>query len=85
MRGAIGIGLVWGGYTLGLLGWCMITGRNVSIRQLVDFTTWPPASPAASGSAAAAPSATSTGSGTGDAPTLPGMSQTTGRTATGGV
>jgi len=40
--GAVGIGLVWAGYTIGLWGWCLVTGRNVSLGQLVSFTTWPP-------------------------------------------
>lgn len=40
--GAIGIGLVWGSYTLGLWAWCLVTGRNVSMPQLLSFTTWPP-------------------------------------------
>lgn len=45
--GTIGIALVWGGYTLTLWGWCLITGRNVSMAQLLSFTTWPPVSPSA--------------------------------------
>ncbi len=54
---AIGMGLAWASYTLGLWGWCLVTGRNVSLRQLLSFTQWPPDSAATSGSQAAPPAA----------------------------
>jgi hypothetical protein len=59
--GAIGIGLVWGSYTIGLWAWCLLTGRNVSITQLVSFTTWPPTSPSATSAASASSGSSPTG------------------------
>lgn len=40
---AIGVGLVWLGYTTGLYGYCLIRGYNVTLKQLVS-PTWPPVS-----------------------------------------
>jgi hypothetical protein len=39
---AVGVGVVWIAYFLGLWGYCMIRGYNVSPKQLVS-TSWPPA------------------------------------------
>ena len=33
---AIGMGIIWGGWTLGLWGWCLIRGYDVSLGQLVN-------------------------------------------------
>jgi hypothetical protein len=42
----LGFGITWLGYSLGLYGWCLIKGYNVTFRQLVNpvtiYTTWPP-------------------------------------------
>lgn len=36
---AIGFGLLWISYALGLWSWCLLTGRNVTLKQLVSPTT----------------------------------------------
>jgi len=37
---AIGVGLAWAGYTLGIWGFCLVRGYNVSFMQLFKGT-WP--------------------------------------------
>jgi hypothetical protein len=39
---AIGIGLVWAGYSAILYGYCLFRGYDVTPKQLLS-TTWPPA------------------------------------------
>lgn len=43
---AIGMALLWGGYTLGMWGYCQLQGYQISIAQLVipsRYTgSWPP-------------------------------------------
>jgi hypothetical protein len=38
----LAIGIVWGGYTLGLWGYCMVKNYNVKFKDLMSFTSWPP-------------------------------------------
>lgn len=33
---AIAMGLIWGGWTLGLWGWCLVRGYDVSLGQLIN-------------------------------------------------
>jgi hypothetical protein len=45
---AVGMALVWAGYSVGLWGWCLIRDYNLTFGQLVSPThpysgTWPPA------------------------------------------
>ena len=35
---AIAMGLAWAGYTLGLWGWCLLRGYNVTLGQLASPT-----------------------------------------------
>jgi len=37
---AIGMGVVWVGYTLGLWGYCLVRGYDVSFSRLFS-TNWP--------------------------------------------
>jgi hypothetical protein len=37
---AIAMGLIWGGYTAGLYGYCLVRGYDISFRQLVSPTAW---------------------------------------------
>jgi hypothetical protein len=53
MTAAIGIGLAFLGYTVGLWGVFLVTGKNVGYRQ-VWGTAWPPVVPGATGSASGA-------------------------------
>lgn len=39
---AIGIGLVYLGYSLGLWGYTLMKGYNISFNQLFDPKVWPP-------------------------------------------
>ncbi len=39
---AIGIGLVWAGYTTILYSWCLFRGYNITPKQLLS-QQWPPA------------------------------------------
>jgi hypothetical protein len=41
---ALGLALVWAGYTTGLYGYCLLRGYNVSPKQLFS-PFWPPVSP----------------------------------------
>lgn len=41
--GAIGIGLAFVGYTLGLYGFILLKGYNISFKELWSPTNWPPA------------------------------------------
>ena len=43
---AIGMALVWGGYTIGIWGYCLVNGYNVTFQSLFG-TTWVTASQAA--------------------------------------
>lgn len=38
----IGVGLAWLAYTVGLYGYCLFRGYNITPKQLLS-TTWPPA------------------------------------------
>lgn len=42
---AIGIGLVWIGYTVGLYGYCLLRGYNITPKDLLT-QNWPPGSKA---------------------------------------
>lgn len=76
---AIGLGIVWAGYSLGLWGYCLIRGYNVTLGQLLDprnTVTWAtikgstvPQGSILPGSSAAAPSQSPPG---GQDQTLPG-------------
>lgn len=44
---AVGMGIAWFGYGLGLWGFCMVKGYNVTLAQLLNpvspyRATWPP-------------------------------------------
>lgn len=41
---ALGLALVWAGYTAGLYGYCLLRGYNVSPKQMFSIA-WPPISP----------------------------------------
>jgi hypothetical protein len=43
MPAALAIALVWGGYTAGLYGYCLLRGYNVTLKQLLS-SNWPPGS-----------------------------------------
>ena len=38
---AVGIGTLWIGYFLGLWGYCLVRGYNISPKELLS-STWPP-------------------------------------------
>lgn len=42
---AIGFGLLWLGYTIGLYGYCLIKGYDISTKDLFNTKSWPPATP----------------------------------------
>lgn len=46
----VGLGLVWAGYTIGVWGYCLIRGYNVTFMQLFA-PVWPGAAKAAAGKA----------------------------------
>lgn len=43
---AVGVGLVWAGYSFGLWGYCLIRGYDVTLTELVNpvhvYQHWPP-------------------------------------------
>jgi hypothetical protein len=42
---AIGMGVLWAGYAVGLYGYCLIKGYDVTFGQLIDprsSVSWPP-------------------------------------------
>jgi len=39
----IGIGLAWVSYTVGLYGYCLIKGYDISPKDLFNREAWPPA------------------------------------------
>jgi hypothetical protein len=44
---AVGFGLIWGGYAVGLWGWCLLQGYDITFGQLVSplhsySQAWPP-------------------------------------------
>jgi hypothetical protein len=40
---ALGIGLVFVGYSIGLYGYILLRGYNIAFTQMFSFSTWPPA------------------------------------------
>jgi hypothetical protein len=46
---AIGIGLVFVGYTVGLYGYILLRGYDITFSQLFSLNTWPPLPPVAKG------------------------------------
>lgn len=44
----IGLGLAWAGYTVGIWGYCMVRGYDVTFAQCFKVT-WPAAAPAREG------------------------------------
>jgi hypothetical protein len=80
---AIGMGLVWAGYTGVLWGVFLITGKNVGLAQLMG-STWPPQVPSANlGGAAGAPGSTGTGTGGGGSKGSPVVKLNNGRRIVG--
>lgn len=53
----LGIGLMWGAYTLGLYGYCLIKGYDITLLQLLK-PTWPPVSTIKAGGKIASPGST---------------------------
>ncbi len=41
LMAAIGIGLIWLGYTVGLYGFCLFKGYDITPKQLLS-QSWPP-------------------------------------------
>jgi hypothetical protein len=64
---AIGFGLAWFGYAVGLLGWCKVKGYTTGFGDLVrpgKAFVWPPPGGAAASSSSASSTATAAPSGT---------------------